>query len=136
MGLAAVHGRADGRPPIVRVGRLLGHFTLFHADDVDTAWSAATRAAIECVVFAPPSVLPGRGATWRAETDTVILARFDLPPERPEVRLRIHEHGAIRTVSAERWGTAGEDTFQYIPFGGEANADLRFGDVVVPTTLR
>ncbi len=30
--------------------------TLFHAEDVNTARSAATRAAIESVVFAPPSV--------------------------------------------------------------------------------
>ena len=37
--------------------------------------------------------------------------------ERPEVRLRIDEHGAIRTVSALRRGNAGEKTFQYIPSG-------------------
>ena len=30
-------------------GRLLGRFTLFHAEDVNTARSAATRAAIESV---------------------------------------------------------------------------------------
>ena len=76
-------------------GRLLGRVTLFHAEDSDTARSAATRAAIESVVFAPPSVLPGRGVAWRAETEHVIVARFDLPPERPEVRVRIDEHGAI-----------------------------------------
>jgi hypothetical protein len=116
-------------------GRLLGRFTLFHAKDVDTARSAATRAAIESVVFAPPSVLPGRGVTWQAETDNVILARFDLPPERPEVRLRIDEHGATRTVSALRWGNAGEKTFQYIPFGGDVHAERRFGDLVLPSIL-
>jgi hypothetical protein len=116
-------------------GRLLGRFTLFDAKDVDTARSAATRAAIESVVFAAPSVLPGRGVTWRAETDNVILARFDLPPERPEVRLRIDEHGATRTVSALRWGNAGEKTFQYIPFGGDVHAERRFGDLVLPSVL-
>ena len=109
--------------------------TLFHAEDVNTARSAATRAAIESVVFAPPSVLPGRGVTWRADTDDIILARFALPPERPEVRLRVDEHGAIRTVSALRWGNAGEKTFQYIPFGGDVQAERRFGDLVLPSTL-
>jgi hypothetical protein len=113
-------------------GRLLGRVTLFHAHDANTARSAATRAAIESVVFAPPSVLPGRGVTWRAETDNVIVARFDLPPERPEVRLRIDDHGAIRTVSALRWGNAAEKTFQYIPFGGEIHAERRFGDLLLP----
>jgi hypothetical protein len=116
-------------------GRLFGRFTLFHADDVNTARSAATRAAIESVVFAPPSVLPGRGVIWRAETDNVILARFDLPPERPEVRLCIDERGAIRTVSALRWGDFGEKTFQYIPFGGDVHAERRFGDLVLPSIL-
>jgi hypothetical protein len=116
-------------------GRLLGRFTLFHAEGVNTARSAATRAAIESVMFAPPSVLPARGVTWRAETDNVILARFDLPPERPEVRVRIDERGAIRTVCALRWGNADEKTFQYIPFGGDVRAERRFGDLVLPSTL-
>jgi hypothetical protein len=116
-------------------GRLLGRVTLFHAEDVNTARSAATRAAIESVVFAPPSVLPGRGVAWRAETDNVIVACFDLAPERPEIRLRIDEHGAIRTVSAPRWGNAGEKTFQYIPFGGDVHAERRFGDLVLPSIL-
>ena len=114
-------------------GRLLGRFTRFHAKDVNTARSATTRAAIESVVFAPPSVLPGRGVTWRAEADNVILARFDLPPERPEVRVRIDGHGAIRTVSAVRWGNAGEKTFQLIAFGGDVYGEHGFGDLVLPS---
>ena len=114
-------------------GRLLGRVTLFHAEDADTARSAATRAAIESVVFAPPSVLPDRGVTWRAETESEIVARFDLPPEQPEVRVRIDEQGAIRTVTALRWGNAGEKTFQYIPFGGEIHAERRFGDLLLPS---
>ncbi|MEA2380050.1 MAG: hypothetical protein QOH72_21 [Solirubrobacteraceae bacterium] len=116
-------------------GRLLGRVTLFHAHDTNTARSAATRAAIESVVFAPPSVLPGRGVTWRAESENVIVARFNLPPEQPEVRLSIDDHGAIRTVSAPRWGNAGEKTFQHIPFGGEIHAERRFSDLLLPSTL-
>jgi hypothetical protein len=116
-------------------GRLLGRVTLFHAGGLDTARSAATRAAIESVVFAPSSVLPGRGVSWRAESQNVIAARFDLPPEHPEVHVRIDEGGAIRAVSALRWGNAREKTFQYIPFGGEVHAERRFGDFVVPSYL-
>jgi hypothetical protein len=115
-------------------GRLLGRVTLFHAEGVDTARSAATRAAIESVVFAPPCVLPGRGVAWRAESENVIVARFDLPPERPEVRVRLDAGGAIRAVSALRWGNAGEKAFQYIPFGGEIHAERRFGDLLLPSS--
>ena len=86
-------------------------------------------------MFAPLCVLPGRGVTWRAEAENVILARFDLAPERPEVRLSIDERGAVRTVSALRWGKVGEQTFQYIPFGGDVHAERRFGDLVLPSVL-
>jgi hypothetical protein len=84
-------------------------------------------------VFAPPSVLPGRGVEWRAETEHSIVARFDLPPERPEVRVCIDELGAIRSVSAMRWGNAGEKSFRYIPFGGVMHAERRFGDLILPS---
>ena len=115
-------------------GRLLGRVTVFHAEDVNTARSAATRAAIESVVFAPLSVLPDRGVAWRAETEHTIVARFDLAPERPEVRVRIDDRGAIRTVSALRWGNAGEKRFRYIPFGGQIHAEHRFGDLLLPSS--
>jgi hypothetical protein len=116
-------------------GRLLGRFMLFHANDLDTTRSSAVRAALESFVFAPHSVLPDSGVAWRAETEDVIVARFDLPPEHPEVRARIDEQGAIRTIRALRWGNAGEKTFQYIPFGGEVHAERRFGDLVLPSSL-
>jgi hypothetical protein len=116
-------------------GRLLGRVPLFHVEDDNTARSAAGRAAIESVVFAPPSVLPDRGVAWRAEAEDVIVARFDLPPERPEVLVRIDARGAIRTVSSLRWGNAGEKSFRHIPFGGEIHAERRFGDLVLPSKL-
>jgi hypothetical protein len=86
-------------------------------------------------VFAPPSVLPTRGVTWSAETEDLIVGRFDLSPEQPEVHARIDERGALVTVSALRWGNAGEQTFRYIPCGCEVHADRRFGDRLVPSSL-
>ena len=52
----------------------------------------------------------------------------------PRSRVRIDDDGAIRTVSAERWGNVGEKTFRYLPFGGEIHAERRFGDLVLPCT--
>jgi hypothetical protein len=112
-------------------GRLFGRLRLFGAEDSATARSAATRAAIESVVFAPASVLPERGVDWRAESDSVIVARFDLPPEHPEVRVVIDDHGAMRTVAAPRWFKD-----RYVPFGGEILAERRFGDLVIPSRVR
>jgi hypothetical protein len=116
-------------------GRLLGRLTVFHADDANTARSAAARAALESVVFAPASVLPERGVAWRAESDDHIVARFDLPPERPEVHARIDEHGALVSVSAQRWGKPGREPFAYVPCGCEVHAERRFGELVIPSRL-
>jgi hypothetical protein len=75
---------------------------LSRSDDTDTTRSAAGRAALEAAVFAPASDLPGGGVSWRADTDDQLVARFDLPPERPEVHLQIDGAGAIRTAHAQR----------------------------------
>jgi hypothetical protein len=108
---------------------------LFHADDSDTTRSAAGRAALENVVFAPVTVLPDRGVMWRAAGDDAIVASWELPPECPEVRVRVDERGAVRSVCASRWGNAGHKTLDYIPCGGEAHAERRFGDFVVPSSI-
>jgi hypothetical protein len=131
--LPVVDRYADGAG--VTEGRLLGRLRLFHADDLNTTRSAATRAALESVVFAPPSVLPARGVTWRADTEDVIVARFDLSPEHPEVHARIDARGALITVSALRWGNAGEPAFRYIPCGCKVHAARRFGDLLIPSSV-
>lgn len=116
-------------------GRLFGRRPLFHSADEDTARSAAGRAALESVVFAPPSVLPERGVAWRAESEDTLAARFDLPPERPEVEVRIDGQGAVRSVSAARWGPTGKESFDYIPCGCEVHAERTFGDLTIPSSL-
>jgi Family of unknown function (DUF6544) len=83
--------------------RLFGRVSLMHADDEDTVRSGAGRAALEAAAWAPASLLPDRGVAWRAESDELIVASWDVPPERPEVRLRIAPGGAVRSASAMRW---------------------------------
>lgn len=116
-------------------GRLFGRRELFHSSDEDTARSAAGRAALESVVFAPAGVLPERGVAWRAEGEDRIVARFDLPPERPEVELRIDREGALRSVSASRWGPVGDGSFDYIPCGCDVHAEEDFGDLTIASSL-
>ena len=116
-------------------GRLLGRFKLFDAIDTDTTRSAAGRTALESVAFAPTTVLPQHGVRWRAEGENVIVAEFDLPPERPEVEAVIDERGGLRSVSALRWGNVGQDEFGYIPCGAEVKNEGSFGDLVLPSFL-
>jgi hypothetical protein len=115
-------------------GRLLGRRTVFHTAGGDTTRSAAGRAVLEAV-FAPMSLLPQRGVSWRAEDDELIVATWEVSPERPELRIRIGGDGAARSVSTLRWGNAGQRAFGYIPCGCEVRSERRFGDVVVPCAL-
>lgn len=116
-------------------GLLLGRRPLFDSSDEDTARSAAGRAALESAVFAPQCVLPESGVAWRAESDGVIVGRFNLPPERPEVQLDIDARGAIERVSASRWGPLDDKRYAYIPCGAEVHAERRFGPLTLPSSI-
>src|SRR4051794_18708281 len=61
------------------------------------------------------ALLPARGVRWRAESDELIVATWAVPPERPEVRLRIGPDGAPRAVSALRWGQRGTEVLRVHP---------------------
>jgi hypothetical protein len=84
-------------------GRLLSRWQLFKQADESIVRSAAGRAALESV-FAPASLLPSRGCSWRAESDRHIIASRDIQPEHIEVRMRIADDGRLLNVVAQRWG--------------------------------
>ena len=115
-------------------GRLFGHVRFLHAEDQNTIRASAGRAAVESI-FAPTTLLPGPGIGWRAESDEVIVATFTVPPERVEMRLTLGRGGEVHSVSVKRWGNVGQDSFGYIPFGGEVHAERRFGDLTIPSSL-
>ncbi len=115
-------------------GKLFGRLRFLHADDANTARAAAGRAAAESI-WTPGALLPGPDVSWRAESDELIVARVAVPPEYPDVTLRIDATGAVRSVSLPRWGNVGQREFGYIPFGGDIRAERRFGDVVVPSAV-
>ena len=116
-------------------GRLFGRLRFLHADDENTARAAAGRAAAESI-WMPETLLPERGVQWRAESASEIVASFVVPPEDVELRLTIDARGAPRTVSVMRWGNVGHDHFGYIPFGGEIQAERRFGAFTLPSRVR
>jgi hypothetical protein len=115
-------------------GRLFGRYELFRQADEHVHRSAAARAALEAV-FAPASLLPGRGVSWRAEDEERIVASSDLEPEHIEVHMQIGSSGALRSISAERWGNIGKHSHGYLSFGGDVHAEQRFGDCVIPSRL-
>ena len=116
-------------------GRLFGRRTLFRGEDDDTTRSSAGRAALEACAFAPTTLLPQFGVSWRAEDAELIVASWELPPERPDVRLRIDRDGALRALSVERWGRRDTPDHRYIPCGGDVHAERCFGLFTVPSRL-
>jgi hypothetical protein len=115
-------------------GRLFGRARVFGAAGEHTSRSAAGRAALEAI-WTPGALLPERGVRWRAESDEEIVATLDVPPERPDVRLRIDGRGAVTSASALRWGNPGGDAFAYVPCGCAVAGERRFGAVVVPSEV-
>jgi hypothetical protein len=113
-------------------GRVLGRYELFHHADEHVDRSAAARAALEAV-FAPASLLPGRGVCWRAEDEEHIIASSYLEPEQIDVHMQIDPHGALCSVGAKRWGETGKHAYGYLTFGGDMHAEQRFGDLVTPS---
>jgi hypothetical protein len=130
--LEVVDRYADGTGSVT--GRLFGRYDLFHQADEHVRRSAAGRAALEAIL-APASLLPGRGVSWRAEDDEHIVASSYLEPEQINVHLQIDSRGSPRAFSAQRWGDTGKHSHGYLIFGGNVQAERRFGDVVIPSRL-
>ena len=129
-----VHDRfADGvglmdirlRPPLRRLPAL----KLLHVENDDAARSGAGRAALEAL-WVPGALLPDRGVTWRAESDELIVAAWDVPPERPQLHISIGPDGAVTSYHAQRWsdGRSG-----YLLFGADVHAERTFAGATIPS---
>jgi hypothetical protein len=114
--------------------RLRPGLRLLHAADEDTTRSAAGRTAAEAI-WTPAGLLPQAGVTWHAESDEVIVATWDVPPERPQLRLGIDAGGAVRTTSLMRWDSGQHGLHGYIPCGGHVLQERRFGNVTIPSRV-
>jgi hypothetical protein len=114
--------------------RLFGRIPFMHSEDENTARAAAARAAAESI-WVPGMLLPGPSVCWHAESDELIVASLTVAPEAVQLRLRIDDAGAVRSLSVMRWGNVGRKDFGYIPFGGDVHAERRFGSLMLPSEI-
>jgi hypothetical protein len=115
------------RPPL----KSLPDFKLLHVENTDTARSGAGRAALEAL-WTPASLLPSRGVSWRADSDGLLVAGWDISPERPELHITIDADGAVRSWRAQRWRDSGVG---YQPFGADVDVERTFGELIIPSRL-
>ena len=115
------------RPPLRRLPAL----KLLHVENGDAARSGAGRAALEAL-WVPGALLPERGVDWRAETDELIVATWDVPPEQPQLHISIGPDGAVTSYRALRWR---DSKSGYLPFGAEVHAERTFGGVTIPSRI-
>jgi hypothetical protein len=125
-GLVVTDRYADGAG--ATEGRLGGRLRVFGAADESVARSAAGRAALEAVAFAPACLLAG--VSWRAEDEERIVASLELPPERPEVAVRLGPDGAVREIAAQRWREDG-----YVRCACTVHAERAFGAFTIPSRI-
>lgn len=111
--------------------RLLPALRLLHAENEDVARSGAGRAGLEAL-WVPMALLPDRGVRWRAESQDLIVASWEVPPEQPELRIRIGLEGQVRSYSCLRWRSAKDG---YVPFGADVLAETPFGGLTIPSRL-
>ena len=115
------------RAPLQRLPAL----KLLHVENQDAARSGAGRAALEAL-WVPGALLPDGGVAWRAESDELIIATWDVPPEKPELHISITPDGAVTSYRAQRWrdGKSG-----YVPFGVEVHAERTFDRATIPSRI-
>ena len=111
--------------------RRLPALKLLHAETDDVARSGAGRAALEAL-WVPAALLPERGVGWRAESDELIVATWDVPPEKPELRISVAPDGAVRSYSAQRWR---DRMSGYLPFGADVQAERTITGVTIPSRI-
>ena len=111
--------------------RHLAALKLLHAENADVSRSGAGRAALEAL-WVPGALLPERGVSWRAESDELIVANWDVPPEKPELRISIGPDGAVRSYSALRWS---DRKSGYLSCGAYVQAERTFSDVTIPSQI-
>jgi hypothetical protein len=114
---------------------LWGLIPLVDARDGNINRSSVGRLCIE-YIWLPSVLLPQNGVVWQAVSDNIIQANFEIDNEPITLTLNIDCHGKLLNLSLPRWGDVTEDKdWQYIPFGGEVEAEKTFSGYTIPVRM-
>ena len=112
--------------------RLLGLVPVLTADGPDISASAAGRLASEGVLI--PTTFDA--ATWTTTGPDQATATWRIGDHQEDVDLHVGEHGQLRSVLIQRWGTPNRCPYGRYPFGVTVEAENTFAGITIPSEFR
>ena len=115
--------------------RALGIVPIETATGYDVTRSSRHRLAAESV-WLPASLLPRTGARWIETAPNAARVTIAVDEDVIELNLSVGDDGSLRSVSLERHGDVGVESWQSIPYGFDVEAEGTFGGFTIPTRVR
>jgi len=117
--------------------KVLGRWSIVHADGPDVSRSASNRGAAEAA-WVPTALLPRFGVRWEAVDESHLCARYAMGAHPIELHLHTEPgSGRLLRFHLDRWGDPDESgTWRPVPFGGDVTGWATFDGVTVPGTGR
>lgn len=102
--------------------------------NADHRRSAFGRYTAEAVFWAPASLLPGAGVTWRGIDADSAMATVHHDGLSQDIVIRVAQDGRPVSVELQRWSDANpEHEFRMQPFGGTLSDFRNFDGFTLPT---
>lgn len=113
-----------------------GLIPLVNAQNNNITRSAIGRLGGEYSIWLPSALLPQNGVTWCAIDENTIQANLSINNEPINLTLTIDADGKLLNMSLPRWGESTKgDSWDYIPFKGEVEAEQTFGGYTIPAVI-
>ena len=114
---------------------ILGLIPVVDAQNKNITRSGIGRLGAE-YIWLPPALLPQNRVAWQAIAHNTIQANFRIDGEPITLTLTIDADGKLLKVFLPRWGDKTENSnWQYIPFGGEVQAEETFAGYTIPAKI-
>jgi len=114
--------------------RIFGLIPLGGERGEDTTMSSRGRLAAESL-WVPSMLLPQDGVTWTPVGDDRARVEFSIDGHLESMVTTVDPEGRLLEIRMERWGSAGVERPQRIPYGFRVLAERAFGDYTIASEL-
>lgn len=114
--------------------RIFGLIPLGGERGDDTTTSSRGRLAAESL-WVPSMLLPQDGVAWTGVDDDRARVEFTIDEHRESMVATVDPEGRLVEIRMERWGSAGVERPQRIPYGFRVVAEATFGGYTIAAEL-